>query len=467
MARRLIHVALSYFLSDATAHNYSTHWLEQPCNHDDFSTNSLKLHQRYLVGDAWWSPGGPVLLHTGNEGPIEAFVDSAGFHWILAQEMGALVVFAEHRFYGSSGTSNGSCGASPFQFLSATAALQDLANLVDHLRTEWMVGDAAVIAIGGSYGGMLSAWLRLKYPHLVDGALASSAPVILAGEAKPEAVYDIVGSNFPCADGLRRGFHQMLRANNSELVSSFQLCEEPKTRDAVIGLVQQAFMHLAERNYPYPVDGQPANPAAAACKQFRRMHSALDGLAAAASVAPGMNPLPGQCLNLTALAPSFQATLPGLMPGAWSYQRCSDIIIPYSANGSSSFFLPCDIFEPNCWNISRFSAWCSNVMGAVPQVRSALQSFGGRHIAHHGLSNVVFTNGLLDPWGAGGLHGPDVPSSAKEVEIRWMAGAAHHLELRTPNPSDPPDVRACRDLQRKYVRKWISEKKLLQAAVLL
>lgn len=35
-----------------------------------------------------------------------------------------------------------------------------------------------IITFGGSYGGMLAAWMRMKYPQMVNAAVVSGGPLL-------------------------------------------------------------------------------------------------------------------------------------------------------------------------------------------------------------------------------------------------------------------------------------------------
>ena len=97
--------------------------------------------------------------------------------WESAHDLGAVLVFAEHRYYGLS---------KPFDkdlrknmaWLTAEQAMADYASLLLELKSKSSpYHDSAVVGFGGSYGGMLGSWFRMKYPHLCDGVIAGSAPI--------------------------------------------------------------------------------------------------------------------------------------------------------------------------------------------------------------------------------------------------------------------------------------------------
>lgn len=55
-------------------------------------------------------------------------------------------------------------------YLTAQQALADFVAVIGEVRKgQTFPRQSPVVAFGGSYGGMLSAWFRVKYPNVVVG----------------------------------------------------------------------------------------------------------------------------------------------------------------------------------------------------------------------------------------------------------------------------------------------------------
>ena len=173
-----------------TMDNVTCLFFEQPLDHFSSSTN-LKFKQRYCIYDGYEKQLqaneserslSPIFFYTGNESPIDEYVNNTGLIFELASNeyFSAKIVFAEHRFEGVSVPDGQTFHAFEkknmgcFTYLTSSQALMDFVALLSHLNPD---SERPVIAFGGSYGGMLSSWLRMKYPETVLGAIASSAPI--------------------------------------------------------------------------------------------------------------------------------------------------------------------------------------------------------------------------------------------------------------------------------------------------
>ena len=324
-------------------------------------SSAATYQQRYLINDASWkSPLHPIFFYCGNEGDIELFTNNTGYLWSLAAEMGALVVFAEHRFYGKS-LPYGAASYTPQHLgaLSIEHALLDYVQLVASLKANLTAPHAPVIAWGGSYGGMLAAWARIKYPATFAGAYASSAPILqIPGLMDPTAYNRVIRDTFatpanPAAPlALYLGFQALLNASatapgRAAATAALGLCGAPFTDvGGVLGWLSSAVGFVAMADYPYPTSflgPLPANPAAyigallPADPAAAPPQALLAGLAATARVFYNFSGQAGSCFNLSSQDP------PGLEGDGWDVQCCREVAQPI---GSELRVLPAPPHHP-------------------------------------------------------------------------------------------------------------------------
>ncbi|XP_078692104.1 lysosomal Pro-X carboxypeptidase-like [Branchiostoma floridae x Branchiostoma belcheri] len=473
----------SVSVSGTNVPGYQTRYVEVQVDHFSFA-NSDTFQLRYLVNDTYFKPGGPVFLYTGNEGDIEDFVKNTGLLIEMAPRFGAMVIFAEHRYYGQSLPYGQDSFKDPAHlgYLTSTQALADFAELIVHLK-ETICGteDSPVFAFGGSYGGMLAAWIRMKYPHLVAGSLASAASIFqFPGITDCETYSHVATRTFQrsgagCPEIIRSSWDVIQDLGKTDpglrkLTSMFHLCT-PLTSDDMPTLVDwlvNLWMIYALIDYPYPANfltPLPAWPVKEACQLITSHEDVVSGVAAAAKLYFNYTRQTA-CLDISqpyygGLAWQYQvrtncvcqtlynvhvcaSTLSRILTwnlkvlGSYLIQRvgvfpdasganlaCTEQIEPICSDGVN------DMFPPIPWDLAVFSQACYERWKVRPRPYWAVTEYWGRNIS--AASNIIFSNGDLDPWSAGCV----LKSLSDSLVAIVMEDAAHHLDLRPSDPADP------------------------------
>ncbi|KYQ93111.1 peptidase S28 family protein [Tieghemostelium lacteum] len=366
------------------------YWYNQILNHYD-EQDQRTFAQRYWYNDLYYNynKGGPIILYINGEGPVSGPPSSQQDATVIyAEALGALIVTLEHRYYGNS---------SPFQdlstenlkFLTSQQALNDLANFVLDFAQNITNFNGKIITIGGSYSGALSAWFRLKFPHITVGALASSGVVnaILDFTAFDEWVAHSAGND--CADALR------LVTKTAELYVLSGNGLKIKTMFNAQTLVEDGdfFYWLADsmaEGIQYGFHDQLCLPL------INAMNNNGDMLATYANYTANVW---GVYLGTPAeYATSWQQNTTHDIEKAdrqWWYQVCTEF--GYFQNAPSSGSI-----RSSFVNMTYHKDHCLQVFGLLkdgsqlwPDTEAVNYYYGGNHTAG---TNIIFTEGSQDPW---------------------------------------------------------------------
>lgn len=67
--------------------------------------------------------------------------------------------------------------AENLRFLNVDQALADLAYFIFELKKQERFAGSKIVLYGGSYAANMALWFKQRYPHLVEGVVASSGPI--------------------------------------------------------------------------------------------------------------------------------------------------------------------------------------------------------------------------------------------------------------------------------------------------
>lgn len=436
----------------------------QPLDHFDPQVKETYA-QRYWVNSKYWDhKDGPVFLYVGGEGSLDESSTAFGAYVKFAEKYKALIFAVEHRFYGQSLNDDG-LETRNLKYLSSQQALADLANFHLHMsKANNLTEKNKWISFGGSYPGALSAWVRIKYPHLIHGAVASSAPV--RAVANFEGYNDVVakslstalvGGSEKCADKVRQAFRTvddlLKKGNLTKLSADFLSCKPIQTDDDIFQFASNladVFMGTVQYNDELPgsldiksvceIMTQDADD----YQNLMTLNQKFLQMTQQTCSDNSWDSFVRQLSNVTL----DRGNSGGVGMRQWTYQTCAQFGYYQTCDDDDCLFSRSMTLSPNfvlCKML--FNLNPDDVYNSIDFTNSYYGSDQPRG------SRILFVNGLIDPW-----HALSVLDNVSPTELALIIpGTAHCADMRDDSPSDPPALTAARQKINDQIGEWLVE----------
>ncbi|XP_076932677.1 uncharacterized protein LOC143598323 [Bidens hawaiensis] len=448
-------------VSAAASNDFETFFYNQALDHFNYQPESYaKFQQRYMMNSKWWggaNTSSPIFAYLGAEQPVDLDVAFTGFLTENAPRFKALVVYLEHRFYGESnpvGLKGRPESIDAMKeslknktirgYFNSAQALADYAELLLHIKNKLHAHNSPIIVIGGSYGGMLASWFRLKYPHIALGALASSAPILYFDGLTPQdGYYSIVTKDFKeasenCYKTIRRSWHELDKVasmpNGLAILSQkFKTCSPLKDYFELGDYLDSMYAGAAQYNAP------PNYSTTKICQAIDGTSNATDILdrifAGLVAYQPGR-----PCYDITQ---EVSQTSIG-----WQWQSCSEMVMPVGVTSNDS------MFPRSPFDAKRYNNDCHKMFGVMPRPHWTTTYYGGQDIrlilSKFG-SNIIFSNGLRDPYSSGGVL-EDISESILAIKT---TNGSHCLDISYSMKTDPEWLVTQRKQEVKIINQWL------------
>ncbi|CAG06389.1 unnamed protein product [Tetraodon nigroviridis] len=441
-------------------------WFIQRLDH--FSADSREWKQRYFVNEAFYKPGGPVFLMIGGEGAASPAWMQYGTWLTYAEKLGAICFMLEHRFYGKSHPTS-DLSTDNLRFLSSRQALADLAHFRTVIAEARGLTNAKWVAFGGSYPGSLAAWLRLKYPHLVHAAVATSAP-IHATVNFPEYL-EVVWRSLASEDAAC----PVLVKNASDTLA--ELLKDPKTYDNITKdfnlcsklqiqteMDSAQFLETLAGNFMEVVQYNEDNRAFEGALGTNVTIKVLCGVMRDSSLgAPyaryaAVARLMLDTVSMKCLDSSFDAYVRDMTNSSWDgpaagggrqwvYQTCTEFGFFQSSDSPNQPFtgFPLRFQVKQCEQFYNISA--ELLTAAVAQTNEYYGSYDIRS------SRIVFPNGAIDPWHALGI----TQDITQDLPAVFIQGTAHCANMYPARNEDLPQLVLARDHIFFLLQQWLKQ----------